>query len=226
MKQKLILTSSGIEPELREVFIDNLTKDPSEVSIAFVTTAGYGETKNPTWIDKDKDLLRQCGIRKIFDLDLKDKTQDQLERELATADVILVEGGNTFYLLYHARKSGFDNILPKLLSEGKLYVGISAGSYIPCPTVEAATWKHADRNKVGLKDLTGFNLVPFLITAHFEEGYRTIVEQASRNTKYPIVTLRDGQAILVEGSNYKLVGKGDKNFFNGFNEKWRRKSKS
>ncbi len=152
------------------------------------------------------------------------KTQNELNEELANKDIILVEGGNTFYLLHHVRKSGFDKILPGLLNDGKLYVGISAGSYIACPTIEAATWKHAGRNKVGLKDLTALNLVPFLISAHFEEKYRTIIEQASMKTIYPIVALRDSQAILVENGNYELVGKRDKNFFNGFNERRRRET--
>lgn len=222
MKQRLLLMSSGIVPEVRADFIKSFKKDLSEISISFITTAAYGETKNPTWLDKDKTLLRQCGIEEIIDLDLNNMKERQLEKELEKRDVILVEGGNTFYLLYHVKKSGFDKILPRLLNEGKLYVGISAGSYIACPTVEAATWKHADRNKIRLKDLTALNLVPFLITAHFEEGYRTVIEQAAKKTKYPIVTLRDTQAILVEGVNYRLIGKGDRNFFNGFSEKWRK----
>ena len=158
MKQKLLLTSSGIEAGLREAFIKCLTKSPSESVVAFVTTAAYGETKKPAWLENDRKLLHRCGIKEILDFDIKGKNEGQLEKELAKTDIIFVEGGNTFYLLYHARKSGFDRALPKLLNKGKLYVGVSAGSYIPCPTIEAATWKHVDRNKIGLKDLTGLDL--------------------------------------------------------------------
>jgi len=117
------------------------------------------------------------------------------------------------------RKSGFDKLLPKLLEESKLYVGVSAGSYIVCPTIEAATWKHPERNRIRLKDLTGLNLVPFLLTAHFEEKYRPILEKASKTTKYHIVALYDTQAVLVENSKYKIVGKGKKEFFNNFKER-------
>jgi len=117
------------------------------------------------------------------------------------------------------RKSGFDKLLPKLLEESKLYVGVSAGSYIVCPTIEAATWKHPERNRIRLKDLTGLNLVPFLLTAHFEEKYRPILEKASKTTKYHIVALYDTQAVLVENSKYKIVRKGKKEFFNNFKER-------
>lgn len=67
------------------------------------------------------------------------------------------------------KKSGFDELLSDLLQRGVLYVEVSAGSYVACPTIEAANWKHADRNIVGLEDLAGLTLVPFILTAHFEE---------------------------------------------------------
>lgn len=107
-----------------------------------------------------------------------------------------------------------------LTSQGLPHIGISAGSYICCPTIEQSTWKHADRNKIGLKDLTALNLVPFLITAHFEEKHRLIIEKMAKTTDYPIVALNDTQAILVDRGKYKLVGDDDKEFFNRFKEYW------
>jgi len=218
MRQRLLLTSEGIQPELKEVFLSCLYKTPYRNRVSFVTTAAYGEKENPEWLDIDKKLLQECDIKTIDEFDLKDKTQEEVSKELSNKDIIYMNGGNTSYLLYWIRKSGFDKLLPKLLEEGKLYVGVSAGSYIACPTIEAATWKHADINKVGLKDLAGLDLVPFLISVHFEEKYRSVIEKAAKTTEYPIVALYDTQAVLVEDSNYKVVGKGRKEFFNDFKE--------
>ena len=215
---KLLLTSAGIVPEVKEYFLSLLPKKPKEIKVAFITTAAYGESKNPTWMEKDRQLLYGCGIKVVEDLDLKDKTQSELEKIIADKDLIFVNGGNTFYLLHWIRKSGFDKSLPAFLRRGGLYVGVSGGSYVACPTIEAATWKHQDRNKVGLEDLTALNLVPFLLTAHFEEKYRKIVETEAKKTKYPIVALTDEQAILVDGKKVKLIGPGDKNFYNDFKE--------
>lgn len=159
------------------------------------------------------------GIRDIEDLDFRGKTQRELEHSLEDRDIIFVNGGNTLYLLHWIRKSGFDKIIRSLLNEGKLYVGVSAGSYVACPTIEAAGWKHRDKNNIGLKDLRALNLVPFLITAHFEEKYRPVIEQAAKGTKYPIVALYDTQAALAEDGSCKIVGPGRKEFFNGFAEK-------
>ena len=216
----LLLTSAGIVPEIKNYFLSVLSKKrPENNKVAFVTTAAYGESKNPTWMEKDRQLLYECGIRHIEDLDFKGKTQGDLELILSDKDIIFVNGGNTFYLLKWAKESGFDKVLPDFLKSGGLYVGVSAGSYIACPTIEAATWKHQDRNRVGITDLTAFGLVQFLITAHFEEKYRVIVVQAAKSTKYPIVALTDRQAVLVRDGKVQVVGEGKREYLNGFKEK-------
>ncbi|MBI5390925.1 Type 1 glutamine amidotransferase-like domain-containing protein [Candidatus Woesearchaeota archaeon] len=216
MAQTLLLTSAGIVPEVRDSFISLLPKKLSEITVAFVTTAAYGETKNPAWLEKDRQLLYGCGIQHIEDLDLKDKTPAALEMILSKKDVLFVNGGNTFYLLHWVRKSGFGRVLSHFLKRGGIYVGVSAGSYIACPTIEAATWKHQDRNRVGMTDFTALHLVPFLITAHFEEKYRVIINQATQKTDHPIVALTDRQAIMVHGKEAHLIGTGKLECWNGF----------
>lgn len=220
--KKLLLTSQGLPLELKEVFLSFLPKPPKETSVAFITTAAYGECKNLTWLNVYRKQLRMYGIKDIEDLDLREKTKKELENILENKDIIFVNGGNTFYLLYWVRKSGFDKILSRLLEQGKIYIGISAGSYLICPSIEHGLWKQKfkDRNKIGLKDFSGLNLIPFLIIAHFEDKYRPHIKKEAKTTKYPIVALNDTQAILVEEKKYKLVGKGKKAFFNGFKEKW------
>ncbi len=170
-------------------------------------------------MEKDRQLLRECGIKHIEDLDLKDKTQKDLEKVLSDKNIVFVNGGNTFYLLKWAKESGFGKVLSGFLKRGGLYVGVSAGSYIACPTIEAATWKHQDRNRVGITDFTALNFVPFLITAHFEEKYRAIVDQVAKRTKYPIVALSDGQAVLVRDGKVQVVGEDKREYWNGFKEK-------
>lgn len=220
MTPTLLLTSAGIVPDIRANFISLLPKKkPEENKVAFVTTAAYGESKNPTWMEKDRQSLYDCGIKHIEDLDLKDKTQKELEQILSDKCIIFVNGGNTFYLLKWARESGFGKVLPNFLKRGGLYVGVSAGSYIACPTIEQAAWKHQDRNRVGITDFTALGLVPFLITAHFEEKYQAVVDSVAQRTKYPIVALSDKQAVLVQGKIVKVIGESKREYWNGFEEK-------
>lgn len=219
MKYKLLLTSGGIVPEIKKEFLSLLPKKkPEENKVVFITTAAFGENKEPHWLKKDRQLLYDCGIKDIEDVDLKDKTPKELEKILSDKDIIFINGGNTFYLLKETRESGFDKVLEKFLKRGGLYVGVSAGSYLACPTIEQATWKRADRNRWGVTDFKALNYVPFLIVAHFEEKYRTVVDGAAKTTRYPIVALTDKQAIIVDGKKVKVVGIGKKEFWNEFKE--------
>lgn len=217
---KLLLTSQGIQEEIKPVFLSMLPKPAKDISVSFVTTAAYGEDKDPSWLNIYRDQLRELGIDDIEDLDLKDKSIEYLKTHVSNKDIIFVNGGNSFYLLEQVKKSGFDKLINSFKNGNKIYVGISAGSYIACPTIEQSTWEHQDRNRYGLKDLTALNLIPFLITAHYVESYRPIIEKAVKTTKYSVVALNDNQAILVEDNRYKLVGDKTKNFFNNFQENW------
>lgn len=154
------------------------------------------------------------GISKIDEIDIKGNDKVSLLENLNKYDVIYMNGGNTFYLLDQIRKSGFDKVIEELLDKGKIYVGVSAGSYVACSTIEMATWRHQDRDRFGLKDLNGLNLVPFLVSVHFEEKYRSIIDEAAKTTKYPVIVLNDKQAVLCIDGKYKIVGEGERIIYN------------
>jgi dipeptidase E len=214
--KKLFLTS--VASRTLDLLLPMIEKDPSELKVAFIPTAGNTYKEKP-WMEEDRKKLVDLGFD-VTDFDLKGKTEGQVREALSKVDIIFVAGGNTFYLLDKVKKSGFDKAVKNLVNNGKIYIGSSAGSYIACPTIEAATWKHADKNIVGLKNLTGLNLVPFIITAHFNrEKYYEAVKRNIKKTRLPVVALYDTQAIIVEGNKYRIVGEGPKEFFNGFEEK-------
>ena len=211
---KLLLTSAGMN--VREEIIKILPRPAHQVKLAHIITAAKAES-NQDYMLKDKQQMKELGFD-VEDIDIEGKNENELINLLENKDIICVQGGNTFYLLKAVRKSGFDKVINKLILQGKIYIGISAGSYIACPTIVQSTWKHQDRNHIGLTDFTALNLVPFILVAHFKERYRKIIEDATKTTKYPVVALSDTQAILVEDHKYKLVGKGNREFFNGFKE--------
>jgi dipeptidase E len=126
---------------------------------------------------------------------------------LKNYDVVYVCGGNTFYILHWARKSGFVSSVKNFLKDGKLYIGSSAGSNIACQTIEMVIWKHSDRNMIGLKDLTAMNLVPFMIVAHYTKRYQKAIKKAVSKNGYSVKPIRDGQAISVRGNKIKFIGK-------------------
>lgn len=209
-----LLTSAGMN--VKEEVLKILPKPANKIRLAHIITASKSE-KNISYMQKDKKEMLKLGFQ-VDDIDIEGKTENELRKLLKNKDVIYVQGGNTFYLLKCVRESGFDKVVKELVSRGKIYIGASAGSYIACPTIEQATWKHQDRNRVGVKDLIALHFVSFLITAHFKKEYKHIIKKAAARTEYPIVVLNDKQAILVKDEKYKVVGKGEKIFLNGFKE--------
>jgi len=199
---KLFLTSQA--SSMVDQIVARLEKPASELKLAFIPTAGdpYGDDK--PWMDEDRKSLTDAGF-KVQDVDLKNKSEETFRKELKDFDIIFVAGGNTFYLLDWVKKSGFDKVTKELVQNGIIYIGSSAGSYIACPTVEAASWKHADKNIVRLKDWTALNLVNFILVAHYEERYQEMVEANKKTAKYPVYTLTNDQMIVVEEDKYTLV---------------------
>ncbi len=219
---KLLLTSAGIIPEVKDDFLFLLSKAPSEVKIALVETAIHGESLNPEKLKKYQEQtlaqIHDCGITKIRKIDFREIKPSQLSKELSEVDVLLVDGGNTFYLLNAIKRNELGKVIVNKVKKGLIYLGISAGSYIACPTIEMALWGNQDRNRCGLKDISALHIVPFLLTAHYTPEYRPVIENAVKTTKYPVAALTDSQALLVVNGKIKLLGKGKKNFFNGFKE--------
>ncbi|TAL50326.1 hypothetical protein EPN81_03095 [Patescibacteria group bacterium] len=70
-------------------------------------------------------------------------------------------------VLFHGVMSIVDDLVR---NKGVMYGGTSAGSIIASPTIEAAGWggEGADRNTVGLSDLTSFGFVPFVTHVHYD----------------------------------------------------------
>jgi dipeptidase E len=210
-----LLTSNGLKGQLTDIFVSLLKKPASENSVAFDITAAYGEEDNPTWFEKFKDQLRQQGITNIQDLDLRNKNQEHVEEMLSTKDIIFVNGGNTFFLLDCMRKAGFEKALKKLLSEDKLYVGVSAGGIVVTPNIAIAAVEPGDANNVGMQDFTGLDVVNFEFSPHVPDmvSYES-VEKYSKTTRNKIYSVNDYAAVLVQDNKVSIVGDGKYKIYN------------
>lgn len=171
-----------------------------------VITASKGAT-NLEYFERNRAFFKKEGF-KSEELDLDGKNEDELREILSKKELVYVEGGNSFYLMKSIRESGFEKVIKELLPKGLIYVGGSAGSYVACPTIEMATWKHQDRNRFGVSDFTAMNLVPFLLSVHYKPEYRDILKEkiSQAQVKYPIKILTDEQALLIKDGEVELIG--------------------
>lgn len=162
-------------------FLNFINKNAKDLKMALIPTAGYPVIKEK-YVKQIIENASQYRIKTKV-IDLKKENSKTLELKLKDIDIVYVNGGNSFWLLKLIRKSGFNKIIQKLVSEGKIYIGISAGIYVACPTIEMAKWKHLDDPQVAKEsDLTALSLVNFLITAHYEDKYQ---KQSKMGQKQP-----------------------------------------
>jgi peptidase E len=171
-----------------------------KLNVAYISTAGKG-SEHPHIPDKKR--LNQMKEYHATSYDIEGKREDELRQFVSDKNVIWVGGGNTFYLLKAIKTTGFDKIIKEEIAKGKAYIGVSAGSYIACPTIEVATWRETNRH--GVTDLLALNLVPFVIKAHYVPEMASVLKAKIKNCKYEVKILNDNQAILVNDDGYSLV---------------------
>jgi dipeptidase E len=157
------------------------------------------------WVADEEQQLQAHGFL-CQTLDITGWSEPALAEHLAGFNVLYIQGGNTFHLLDQMRRSGADRIIQDLVAgHGTVYCGVSAGSIVAGPDIGVAGWSPDwDRNEVGLTDLTGLCLVPFILSPHFvPEDAALITDRLP--LPYPILALRDGQAWLVNGDAQHLI---------------------
>ena len=200
----LLLTSAGMQ--VKEEILEILPKSPSQTKVAHVVTASKGE-KDTSYVVEDTKTMEGLGFQ-VESIDIEGSSEDELRKLFERFDIIYVQGGNTFYLLKAVRESGFDKVVKEFIEQGKIYIGVSAGSILMGPTIETANWGGADRNEAQIKDLNGLNFVPFLISPHYTKGDEELLKREISKWHYPVRFLTDAQAFLIQDDTITLVGKG------------------
>ena len=211
---KLLLTSAGIRNQTILKGLDELDLKPfDQLKVAFIPTAANLESGDKDWLIDD---LRRLSFLKFSQIDIVDISALPKEiwlTRLEESDILFVEGGNTYHLMYWFNKSGLSKILPKLL-ETKIYIGVSAGSIIATPSLI-----NADFESKPLKEINeeifhqGLKLVDFMIEPHINSIYfpdSTLEKLAKRSKKYnsPIYGIDDETAIKIDGDKIEVISNG------------------
>ncbi len=202
----LILTSSGSFITANNVD-DFLPKKITDCKIAYIITASR-KVDDTSYIDRHRQKMNELNFS-YTEIDIAGKNEDALKKALDGHDIVMVEGGNTFYLLKAVRESGFENVIKDLIEKDIVYIGSSAGSYIACPSIIMATWSNQGFDRCGITDYTAMNLVPFLIKAHYTPDMKAILDEKVKDLHYPMRVLNDNQAILVRDGEVQLLGGSD-----------------
>jgi dipeptidase E len=191
--------------------------------IAFIPTAANAEAGDKAWLIKDYQLAKELGPGSIDIVDVA-ALRTNWQQRLADATIIMVGGGNTFYLSYWMQQSGLLAELPNLLQR-RVYMGISAGSMIVGQSLgvsaealarfgELRDEEYDELGPPGESLSTTARLVPFLVRPHFNStDFPKINDTVLQNvaTKYdvPLYAIDDQTAIKVEDGAITVVSEGE-----------------
>jgi len=132
---------------------------------------------------------------------------------------MFIGGGNTFRLLKTLHDLDLIEPIRNRVAKGMPYLGTSAGSNVACPTIMTTN----DMPIVYPPTFAALNLVPFQINAHYRdpdpdtthmgETRDTRIREFHEENSAPVVALREGAMLTVNGDSVTLIGESGGQLF-------------
>jgi len=144
--------------------------------------------------------------------------KDPLEG-VAQAEAIFTGGGNTFLLVQQLDELGLMNVLKEKIVQGTPYLGTSAGSNIAGPSMRTTNDMPIvyppGFDTLGVVD---FNLNPHYLdpdagSKHKGETRETRIREFHSFNSTPVIGLREGNYIMIDGNQKTLKGEGTARIF-------------
>ena len=154
-------------------------------------------------------IPEEIDLRKFFG------KKDELAQTLKKFGLVWVRGGNVFILQRAAEESGFDLVIQDMLKDDLLvYGGYSAGILLLTPTLHGLELVddsnviplgyHAPFKWEGL-NLVGYSIAPHYKSEHPESEKIEDVIKYFKDKNLFYKTLKDGEVIVIEGNNEKIL---------------------
>jgi len=167
------------------------------------------------WALRDLDgyaaKVRERLGRMDFDVDSAHEAPDPV-RAVEDAEAVFVGGGNTFRLLKTMYEKDLLVPLRRRGRDGMPYVGSSAGSNVAGATIRSTN----DMPIVEPPSLSALGIVPFCMNPHYLDPDPTSthkgetreerIAQFHEENEQPVVGLREGAILRVEGNEVSLCG--------------------
>jgi dipeptidase E len=141
------------------------------------------------------------------------------QKAVEETDAIFIGGGNTFRLLKTLQDLDLVEPIRRKVKAGAPYIGSSAGSNVAGPTIRTTK----DMPIVQPRSFDSLGLVPFQISPHYldpdpnsrhmGETQEERILQFLEENDTPVVGLREGAWLLVEGDSVLLKGSSGARIF-------------
>lgn len=207
MERRSFLTSNGIKYEspLKEPFMDFLHQsgiDRTSASVAFISPHRQSQEAEEIKSAKVKNLKRfQFG--NVLTVDLYKYTPHTIRNLLDEVQVVVLDGGDIYLEMSQIKQSGLNRFLTQYMDRNSLvFVAESAGSVLASRKGFEVAKYHpgVNKNTTGEEFKQGLDIVRnAAIWPHYRENHRAAFRKCKRVIGDNIVTLANGQAVVVTG---------------------------
>lgn len=206
---KLFLSSVAVTQDLLPHFTKLVGKESADIRFCLIENGAdvYPDDERG-FVERESNALMAVGLR-LERVDLRDYFQKEgLRDALKGFDVIWFGGGNTYYLRWVLRESGFETIVHDLANEGIVLAGGSAGALVLGPTLKG--FEIADEPEKAPELIEeGLGLTDFVPVPHWKnEKFGDVIAKVKEKLDAESIksmTMTDEQAIVVNGAQVKLV---------------------
>lgn len=197
-------------PNTVQACVELCGKPQDKITFAVINEAYAVELGDKRWMldnlnDVAKNFPGEVDMINLLALPL-----NEVKERIMKKDALFVVGGNTDYLMHVFNKTGFAELLPKLL-ESKVYVGSSAGSMVIGKRISGEAYHrvYGERDSFNVREYLGLvNLAikPHLDSPNFPNNQAEILEEVASGMIFPVYALRDDSAIVINGEKQEFIG--------------------
>ena len=203
---KLLIASKAlINSELTNHFLDFVGTNRNA---AIITTAAQ------TYKERNRNhvALKEKLLELDFQVEFIDLEFEPPEK-LLQFNVIIIGGGNPYYLLHHLQRSRADKLLKKIIERDIPVMGISAGGLVLTQDLAIIDLLTPEMNaEVNLQDKRGLGLIAEVIVPHYDRFVavgiidKKVVDKFERQTSQRVIRLGEYQAIVYTNQGSLILG--------------------
>ncbi|OGM11390.1 hypothetical protein A2Z22_01240 [Candidatus Woesebacteria bacterium RBG_16_34_12] len=194
--KRIVLFSTLTENNTQLILNLTFPKEITDKVLAYMPSDGANCPQE--YVDKWRDYAEKYHAEFLYIDNSKENAKNEISK-LLSANILVITGGNTFQLLFNLKKSGLFNAIKKFTEKNNFVIsGFSAGALVLTPTINVCNLPNYDNNLVGLKDLTGLNLVNFEVFPHYSKKYKSVLERYKKTTSNEVKEISEEGHIVLE----------------------------